>query len=155
MQIRVTEPNSNEEIALYAMLNLCKRAAECKACRLFKTSNEHVSGQYINISDTESTFNTQGQEVFISPLSQTHAFDENAYFKELQQDQKIFTIDISKCRKNIVYYGKFDHCVFTVFDKVNEFKGATIQSGLYYVETDNYMPMRYNGWHDHKMMLLS
>jgi hypothetical protein len=87
-----------------------------------------------------------------SPLSQTHAFVEKAYFKEIQEDQTIFTIDINKCRKNILYYGKFDYCVFTVFDKVEEFKGATIRPGLYYVETDNYMPLRANGWYHHNMI---
>jgi len=98
----------------------------CKACHLIKTANEHETGQYIKISDTDSTFNSQVQEVMNSPLSQTHAFVEKAYFKEIQEDQTIFTIDINKCRKNILYYGKFDFCVFTVFDKVEEFKGATI-----------------------------
>jgi hypothetical protein len=98
----------------------------CKACHLIKTSNEHESGQYIKVSDTESTFNTQVQDVFDSPLSQTHAFVEKAYFKEIQQDQTIFTIDINKCRKNILYYGDFDYCVFTVFDKVDEFTGTKI-----------------------------
>jgi hypothetical protein len=53
-------------------------------------SNEHETGQYIKVSDTESTFNTQVQDVFDSPLSQTHAFVEKAYFKELQEDQTIF-----------------------------------------------------------------
>ncbi len=48
----------------------------CKACHLIETSNEHETGQYINVSDTESTFNTQVQNVFDSPLSQTHAFVE-------------------------------------------------------------------------------
>ena len=51
----------------------------CKACHLIKTSNEHESGQYIKVSDTESTFNSQVQNVFDSPLSQTHAFVEKAY----------------------------------------------------------------------------
>jgi hypothetical protein len=89
-----------------------------KACHLIKTANEHETGQYIKISDTDSTFNSQVQEIMNSPLSQTHACVEQADFKELQQDHTIFTIDIDKCRKNILYYGKFDHCVFTVFDKV-------------------------------------
>ena len=65
----------------------------CKACHLIKTSNEHESGQYIKVSDTESTFNSQVQDVFDSPLSQTHAFVEKAYkidkpssFVNLNQD---------------------------------------------------------------------
>jgi hypothetical protein len=50
-------------------------------------------GQYIKVSDTESTFNTQLQNVFDSPLRQTHAFVEKAYkidkpsnFVNLNQD---------------------------------------------------------------------
>ena len=50
---------------------------------MVKTSNEHESGKYIKINDSESTFNTQVQEIMSSPLSQTHAFVEKAYFKEL------------------------------------------------------------------------
>ncbi len=42
--------------------------------------------------------------------------------------------------------------MFTVFDKVDEFKGTKIRPGLYYVETDNYMPMRCNGWYYHNMV---
>ena len=124
----------------------------CKACHLIKTANEHETGQHIKISDTESTFNSQVQEIMNSPLNQTHAFVEKAYFKELQEDQTIFTIDINKCRKNILYYGKYHYCVFTVFDKVDEFKGATIRPGLYYVESDNCMPLRGNGWYYHNMI---
>jgi hypothetical protein len=32
-----------------------------------------------------------------------------------------------------------------VFDKIDEFKGTKIRPGLYYVEIDNYMPLRGNG----------
>jgi hypothetical protein len=77
---------------------------------------------------------------------------EKAYFKEIQQDQIIFTIDINECRKNLLYYGEYDYCVFTVFDKVEDFKGSTIQPGQYCVESDNYMPMRCNGWCYHNMI---
>ena len=52
----------------------------CKACHLIKTANEHESGQYIKISDTESSFNTQVQDILDSPLSQTHAFVEKSLF---------------------------------------------------------------------------
>ncbi len=40
-----------------------------KACHLIKTSNEHETGQYIKINDTETTFNKQVQKVFDSPLN--------------------------------------------------------------------------------------
>jgi hypothetical protein len=50
-------------------------------------ANEHERGQYIKVSETESTFNSQVQEVLNSPLSQAHAFVEKTYFKELKEDQ--------------------------------------------------------------------
>ncbi len=58
---------------------------------MVKTSNEHESGQYIKINDTERTFDKQVQEIMSSLLSWTHAFVEKAYFKELEQDNNIFS----------------------------------------------------------------
>ena len=42
--------------------------------------------------------------------------------------------------------------MFTVYDKVEEFKGTRIRPGLYYVESDNYMPLRDNSWVYHNMV---
>ncbi len=56
-----------------------------------------------------------------------------------------------------MYYGEYesyDYWVFTVFDKVDEFKGTNIRPDLYYVETDNYIPMRCNWWYYHNMMII-
>ncbi len=39
-----------------------------------------------------------------------------------------------------------------MFDKVDEFNSTKIQPGLYYVESDNYMPLRGNGWYYHNMI---
>ena len=47
----------------------CNLQILCKVCYLIKTANEHETGQYIKISDTESTFNSQIQEIINSPLS--------------------------------------------------------------------------------------
>jgi hypothetical protein len=45
-----------------------------------------------------------------------------------------------------------------MFDKVELFKarikGTEIQPGLYYVECNNYMPLRGNGWYSHKMFYI-
>ncbi len=69
--------------------------------------------------------------------------------------QTLFSIDINKCRKNILYSGEFDYCVFTVFDSVDEFNSTKIQPGLYYVESDNYMPLRGNVWYQGLILLVS
>jgi hypothetical protein len=117
-----------------------------------KTSTEHEQGKYIKLNDTESSFNSNVQEIMGSPLSQTHAFCEPFFFGELEADKQIFCIDTNKCRKNILYYSKYDYCVFTVFDKLEVFEVTTIVPGLYYVESDNYLPLRGNGFYYHNMI---
>ena len=45
-----------------------------------------------------------------------------------------------------MYYGKDVYSVFTVFDKVRNYhERDNIKAGLYYVESDNYKPLRGNG----------
>ena len=127
----------------------------CKACHRDKCSNEHENGDYIRIIDSESSFNNHVQSVMDSQLAQTHAFIE-PMVDELYEHRKIFNIDINKCRKNILYYGVNDYCVFTVFDKVRKFKPVVqtrfIKEGLYYVVSNNYMPLRGHGWYYHNMI---
>jgi hypothetical protein len=43
----------------------CNLQILCKACHLIKIANEHETGQYIKISDTESTFNSQVQSLTV------------------------------------------------------------------------------------------
>jgi hypothetical protein len=59
------------------------------------------------------------------------------------------------CRKKIVCYGEFDYCVLIVFDKVQPYKRTNIKTGLYYVESNNYQPLRGNGWYYHNMICYS
>ncbi len=40
------------------------------------------------MKQSEKTCHMQVQEMFDSPFSQTHAFVEKAYFKELEEDKK-------------------------------------------------------------------
>jgi hypothetical protein len=122
-------------------------------CHQEKTTKEQEDGTYIRVKDSESSFNSQVQSIMDSSLSQTHAFVEPINFDEVNNDKTIYTIDINKCRKNILYYGKYDYCVFTVFDKPEEFKGSNIHHGLYYIETNNYFPLRGNGWYYHNMVV--
>ena len=97
-------------------------------------------------------------------LAQTHAFIETI-INDVDNERKIFNIDINKCRKNILYYGINDYCVFTVFDKVKKYTPPAcldpsgsfkirdeLLKGLYYVESNNYMPLRGNGFYYHNMI---
>jgi 5-methylcytosine-specific restriction endonuclease McrA len=124
--------------------------ALCKACHRDKTANENEQGLYVKFSDTESCFNNTVQEIMNSPLSHAYAFVEPV--KEPAKGKKLFTIDINKCRRNILLNHKHDYCIFNVMDEPEEYKKIKIIEGLYYIETDSYFPLRGNGWYYHSLV---
>ena len=71
----------------------------------------------------------------------------------INNEPKIYNIDIIKCRKNNLYYSTYDLPVFTVMDKVKVFnKDDELKTGIYYVETKKYFPLRGNGWYSLPMI---
>jgi 5-methylcytosine-specific restriction enzyme A len=124
--------------------------ALCKSCHQDKTANEHEQGQYVKFSDTESCFNNTVQEIMNSALSHAYAFVEP--IREPTKGKKLFTIDINKCRRNILLNHKHDYCIFNVMDEPEEYKDSKIIEGLYYIETDSYFPLRGNGWYYHSLV---
>jgi 5-methylcytosine-specific restriction enzyme A len=93
--------------------------ALCKSCHQDKTANEHEHGQYVKFSDTESCFNNTVQEIMNSALSHAYAFVEP--IREPTKGKKLFTIDINKCRRNILLNHKHDYCIFNVMDEPEVF----------------------------------
>ena len=118
--------------------NLQVLCLECHA------QDEHENGIYKRISETESSFNKQVTDIINSNLAKSYAFVET--FNDNKENRKVFTIDTNKCRTNLLYYGDYDFPVFTVMDTVEKYDGQC-GSGLYYIESDNYLPMRGNGWY--------
>ena len=125
----------------------------CKGCHRIKTSDEQEQG-YFKISETESSFNTVTKEIYDSSLCGTYAFIEpinKKLPKQTMKATKIYNIDINKCRKNQLYFSKYAYPLFTVMDRPEIFTGQK-QTGLYYVETTNYMPFRNNGWYTYPLI---
>jgi hypothetical protein len=50
-----------------------------------KTHNEQENGQFVKISETESTFNNQVQEIMISNLSSSFAFVERLHKTHMEE----------------------------------------------------------------------
>ena len=71
------------------------------------------------------------------------------YHKENPNPQH--NLDCNGCRRNIVLNNKFDYPLFTVMDSKQIYHGQT-SPGIYYIESDNYMPMRGNGWYSYPMV---
>ena len=93
----------------------------CKKCHVDKSSQEKEQG-YVRVSETESSFNLKTHEIFNSNLCGSYAFVER--WAELDgRTQKVWHLDINKCRANCLYYSKYDFPLFTVMDEPVEFKG--------------------------------
>ena len=91
----------------------------------------------VKFTDTESAFNNKVQEIMNSTLTSSYAFVEQ--LEQTHMDEKIFTIDINKCRRNILLNHKHNYCVFNVMDDPEELNiNLKIIEGLYYIETDNF-----------------
>lgn len=117
----------------------------CKECHYVKTKEEAEEG-WVKVSDTESSFNSETSKVFESELARTWAFVEKLE-ETHDESKKLFGFDINRCRKNCMYYNKYDYPLFTVMDKIQGFTGCTSKPGLYYVECKSYFPLRGNGWY--------
>ena len=95
-----------------------------------KTANQQENGQYVKFSDTEAAFNEKVQERMNSTLFSSYAFVDQVH--ETHMDEKIFTIDINKCRRNILLNHNIIFCIFNVMDDPKEFNiHSKIIEGLY------------------------
>ena len=108
---------------------------------------------FLKCSETESSFNSITKSIFDSSLYGSYAFIESICNKipKKMTNNKIYSIDINKCRKNILYYQNYNYPLFTVMDKPIEYKGQT-GAGLYYVETAQYFPFRGFGWYSYPLI---
>jgi 5-methylcytosine-specific restriction protein A len=123
----------------------------CKPCHFEKTRHEQDNG-YVKISETESSFNSTTKDIINSPLNASYAFVEKlGDIPAKMANHKVYHFDLNKCRKNELYYSTYEYPLFTVMDEPVEYKGLK-KAGLYYVETEAYLPMRGNGWYSLPMI---
>uniref|UniRef100_A0A6C0EDG0 HNH nuclease domain-containing protein n=1 Tax=viral metagenome TaxID=1070528 RepID=A0A6C0EDG0_9ZZZZ len=127
--------------------------ALCVSCHLDKTKNERETGAYVSLNNSESTYNKITNEIFTSNLTKFWAFIESKDVNISKNYKTKVSIDINKCRRHILLYGKHDYPVYTVLDKPEYYNQIDdIKTGFYFVESRNYMPLRGNGWYSHNMI---
>ena len=126
----------------------------CIKCHYEKTKAEQDNGEYIYVNKSESSFNNEIKNVYNSDNSKVFAFVERVS-KTIPNDYtKLLHIDLTKTRRNILLYNKRNLPVHSVMDKIEKFlPNDIIKTGLYYVETKCYFPIRGNGWYSHNIIL--
>jgi len=108
--------------------------------------------KFIEIKETESSYNFRVQNIMTSDLNRPLAFVKTV--DEPDQDKKLFSIDINKCRTEILLNSVYNWPVYTVMDDVEIYnKSIHNNAGLYYIEQDeNIFPLRGNGWYSLPMV---
>lgn len=131
----------------------------CIECHHNKTREEQQNSDYIFVNKSESSFNQEVKDIFISNDSKAYAFIENVQYDTKQVDEqgydKLLHIDICKTRRNILMYNTIPLSTYTVMDQIEEFdknKDINIKPGIYYIITSCYFPCRGNGWYSHNMI---
>ena len=100
-------------------------------------------------------FNNETREVFTSSQYGSYAFVDNYSDKKPRKysENTVFSLDINKCRRNIMLHNTENYPVFTVMDRIEKYvEKKKIKVGVYFVETDNVFPMRGNRWYHHTMI---
>lgn len=101
-----------------------------------------------------STFTSKTKEVMENDLASTWAFVERMSDEKVASE-RILNIDINKSRTNRLLDNNHDFCQCTVMDYPVPYQhqpGQKIKPGRYYVETDQYLPFRANGWYYHPLV---
>jgi hypothetical protein len=128
--------------------------ALCRPCHFSKSKSEEEDGEYFTLESSTSTFNNTVDKIVHGDDFKRFAFIEQ--LGKTPAKRKSFYIDINRCRKNILYYLKELNTqipVFTCMDEPKEFNtNDTIEPGFYFITSNNYFPLRENGWYSHYMI---
>ena len=122
--------------------------ALCKTCHAHKCTIERDLGDYIKSDDCSSSFNDEALKIVHSHHAKHWAFIDRLS----ESKSEVHKIDHTKCRRNLVMHSQFDFPKFSVMDYPTLYDGGDIKCGYYFVESDNYFPLRGNGWYNYTLI---
>ena len=113
--------------------------------------------EFIEIDESDKYINDAKAAYFKEFKTSTDMSDDeinnlisHCDFSNFKSSTKIYnqsaSLDINGCRRNLLRFNKFDYPLFTVLDQFEIYNKQT-RPGKYYVESNNYMPLRGNGFY--------
>ena len=121
----------------------------CRHCQLTNKNKKFINDITCEICYNRINYNSSTMD-YDTMMKLLNEQNQKIEIKEEEKlKHKLFSIDINKCRKNILYYSKYNYPVFTVMDEIKPFikENFKTQCAWLYVETKNYFPLRCNGWY--------
>ncbi len=126
--------------------------ALCRQCHVKKNCKEDTF-KFFEKDYLLSSYNNITLEIFKKKKNAFMFFNN-----DFEDTDQLFGVDINKCRRNILYYSKYDYPVYCSLDEPQVFSG-NIQCGYYYIElfekpTNEYLyfPLKYNGWYSYPIV---
>ena len=103
---------------------------------------------YRQTDRVQSTFNRVTREVFFNHIKRP--FDHTFAVPSPNGNLKAF--DIQKCHSACLsIQNSRPWSVYCIFDEVKPYSGK-LKTGFFYIETDNYFPLRGNGWYSRAIL---
>lgn len=69
------------------------------------------------------------------------------------ENENLVTLDIAKCYTSILITNTYKYPVFEITDDIERYDGEALKIGFYYVETENFFPLKGNGFYCYSTLL--
>ena len=122
--------------------------ALCVSCHIEKSRDEKEACEYIQSDNITSAFNIQALRAIESDWFRKVAFTQpiGNVDRSMWDASEKFCKDENKCRRNILLNYGYDFPRYSVLDDIESFDGK-LETGFYYIETENTFPLRGNGFY--------
>jgi hypothetical protein len=124
---------------LNAVLSTNEKPYDYKGKTVHSLAMEYFTRNY---KHELSFLNNDGDDVMSSPLNS--AWNEYYYYPD--ESENIHAYDFNKHYRSCLTNNKWGFSVYSPVDEVKEFSGKIVE-GFYYIITENYIPMKGNGWY--------
>lgn len=121
--------------------------------KLYKVNNSTIPTLALeyyerNYGHVSSQLSPDGIEVMNSPLNT--AFNE--FWKDPATMDDMHAYDVKKHYSSILQHAELGWSVYSPMDSVKAYSGQLVE-GFFFVKTDNYFPMRGNGWYNGECLI--
>ena len=114
----------------------------------------HLSGYFVKVSKIEVKENSNNVVYFYDDYIYTYDKNSNTYKHKINIKKSKKNLNLQAYDYNKHYTSclmgqdvKYGWAIYNVFDEVKPFDGK-IETGYYFVKTDNFFPFKGNGWYD-------
>jgi hypothetical protein len=140
------------------VLTACEDIEKVKQyCETFKVD---FTGQGVTLLSNQlfkKLYGDHRESVMSNPVLQTFRENNKTGFaftwEKPEEWENVLTLDVKKCYTSILYDNEYPFPVFDVTDNIEVYDGKPLRCGFYWVETENFFPLKRNGLYCYSTLL--